>query len=90
MVLLFAKADRTSRDSARRSTEILRRIEAPILGVVVVSAHDTPTAYGYYRYRYYAEADQGLGGRRVNRRSRSEASKESIPVAVAPERSDRP
>jgi len=70
MVILLAKADRTSREAARRSTEMLRRVEAPILGVVVVAAHDTPTAYGYYRYRYYAEADQGGGGRFGRRKAK--------------------
>ncbi|MDP1805202.1 MAG: CpsD/CapB family tyrosine-protein kinase, partial [Acidimicrobiales bacterium] len=71
LVVLVAKADRTSRDAARRATELLRRVDAPLLGVVVSAAHDTPTAYGYYRYRYYAEADQGSGGRR-RRKDRSE------------------
>ena len=72
MVLLMAKADRTSRDAARRSTEMLRRVDAPLLGVVVSAAHDTPTAYGYYRYRYYAEADQG-GSRASARKARKAA-----------------
>lgn len=61
MVILVAKANRTSRDAARRATEVLRRIGAPLLGVVVSAAHDTPTAYGYYRNRYYSESDQGTG-----------------------------
>jgi capsular exopolysaccharide synthesis family protein len=72
MVLLMAKADRTSREGARRSTEVLRRVDAPLLGVIVSAAHDTPTAYGYYRYRYYAETDQGRAGRGRRRRSDDE------------------
>ncbi|MEO7572232.1 MAG: CpsD/CapB family tyrosine-protein kinase [Acidimicrobiales bacterium] len=67
MVILVAKADRTSREAARRATEVLRRVDAPLLGVVVTAAHDTPTAYGYYRHRYYADTDQG--GRRRGRES---------------------
>jgi capsular exopolysaccharide synthesis family protein len=74
MVLLKAKADRTSRDGAMGATEMLRRVHAPLVGVVVVAAHDTPTAYGYYRYRYYAEADQG-GSRASARRARKAAKK---------------
>lgn len=68
MVILVAKADRTSRDASRRATEILRRVEAPLLGVVISAAHDTPTAYGYYRYRYYADTDQGAGAKRFGRK----------------------
>jgi len=86
MVLLMAKADRTSRDAALRSTEMLRRVNAPLLGVVVTAAHDTPTAYGYYRYRYYAEADQG-GSRASARRARKAAkaaAKEPVTVGAAP------
>jgi capsular exopolysaccharide synthesis family protein len=67
-VIMVAKADRTSRDSSRRATEVLRRVDAPLLGVVISAAHDTPTAYGYYRYRYYSETDQGSGGRKRRRR----------------------
>jgi capsular exopolysaccharide synthesis family protein len=90
MVILFAKADRTTRDSARRSTEILQRIDAPVLGVVIVSAHDTPTAYGYYRYRYYADADQGASGRRTSRRRKASSATDSTPAAVVAEQSNRP
>ena len=71
MVLLVARADRTSRDAATRSAETLRRVDAPIVGVVICRAHDAPTAYGYYRYRYYAEADQG---RKRGRRKRDKTS----------------
>jgi Mrp family chromosome partitioning ATPase len=67
-VIMVAKADRTSRDSSRRASEVLRRVDAPLLGVVISAAHDTPTAYGYYRYRYYSETDQGASGRKRRRR----------------------
>ncbi len=90
MVLLMAKADRTSRDAALRSTEMLRRVHAPLLGVIVTAAHDTPTAYGYYRYRYYAEADQG-GSRASARKARKaakhaakNADKEPVTVGATP------
>jgi len=78
-VILVAKADRTSRDASRRATEVLRRVEAPLLGVVISAAHDTPTAYGYYRYRYYSETDQG--GRRARKKDKADR---------APMTSDRP
>jgi capsular exopolysaccharide synthesis family protein len=53
MVILLARADRTTRDAAARAAEILERVEAPVLGVVVVAPSDTPTAYRYYKYRGY-------------------------------------
>ena len=53
---------------------------------MVVAAHDTPTAYGYYRYRYYAEADQG-GSRASARRARKaakQAAKEPVTAGAPP------
>lgn len=78
-VIMVAKADRTSRDASRRATEVLRRVDAPLLGVVISGAHDTPTAYGYYRYRYYSETDQGAG-----RGKRSARQSAPAPVAASP------
>jgi Mrp family chromosome partitioning ATPase len=66
VVIVLARADRTSRDAARRTTEVLQRVDAPLLGAVVVAAYDTPTAYGYYRYRYYAGADEPAADRLVD------------------------
>lgn len=77
VVIMVAKADRTSRDASRRATEVLRRVDAPLLGVVISAAHDTPTAYGYYRYRYYSDTDQGSTGRKKGR------NKEAAPEPVA-------
>jgi capsular exopolysaccharide synthesis family protein len=85
VVIMVAKADRTSRSSSRRATEVLRRVDAPLLGVVISAAHDTPTAYGYYRYRYYSDTDQGAGGRkRLSRRKKAEPA-DTAPVVVGPQ-----
>lgn len=56
-VLLTAHSSRTTIDAAQRATEILGRIDTPVLGAVLVAATDIPAAYGYYRSRYYADAD---------------------------------
>jgi len=53
MVLVVARARRTSIDSCERSAELLKRIDAPVIGAVLVGASDMPAAYRYYRYRYY-------------------------------------
>jgi capsular exopolysaccharide synthesis family protein len=57
-VLLVARADRTHRIAARRAAELLERLDARVVGSVLVAANDMPTAYAYYRYRYYADSEQ--------------------------------
>ncbi len=57
-VLVVARADRTHRTAASHAIQLLARIEAPVLGVVVVGANDIPTAYRYYRNRYYFERER--------------------------------
>ncbi len=81
-VIMVAKADRTSRDASRRATEVLRRVDAPLLGVVISSAHDTPTAYGYYRYRYYSETEPRPG--RGKRGARGEAEPARVSASAQP------
>ena len=83
MVIVLARADRTTRDAAQRAAEVLERVEAPVLGVVVIGANDTPTAYKYYRYRYYSDvAEQPEGKRRGRRRARAEEAKAVEPVTA--------
>jgi len=65
LVLLISRARRTSLDAADRASEVLERIDAPTLGIILVAASDTPTAYNYYRYRYYGEAGEQPWWRRA-------------------------
>jgi capsular exopolysaccharide synthesis family protein len=65
MVVVLSRADRSSRESAHRAAELLQRLDAPVLGSVIIGASDTPTAYSYYRYRYYAEAESPPWWRRL-------------------------
>mgnify|MGYP005835070583 CR=1 FL=1 len=52
-VILVARYGSSTRDSARRASELLGRVEARILGLVINNI--APAArYGYYRYYYYA------------------------------------
>ncbi|MEY2454197.1 MAG: hypothetical protein QOD92_3771 [Acidimicrobiaceae bacterium] len=53
MVLVVVRARKTTLDACGRAAELLRRIDAPAIGTVLVGASDMPTAYRYYRYRYY-------------------------------------
>ena len=68
-VIVLARADRTSRDAARRAMEVLERVEAPVLGIVVIAANDTPTAYSYYRNRYYTDSGKRSDGTRSERQA---------------------
>ncbi|MBC7248214.1 MAG: polysaccharide biosynthesis tyrosine autokinase [Actinobacteria bacterium] len=51
-VILVARYGSSTRDSARRATELLRRVEARILGLVINNIAPA-TRYGYYHYYYY-------------------------------------
>jgi capsular exopolysaccharide synthesis family protein len=80
MVILLCRADRTTRDAAARTAEVLRRVEAPVLGAVVIAPSDTPTAYRYYKYRdYYPYGAEETEARRAR------SSKKADVVLDAPE-----
>jgi len=51
LVLLVARNEMTTTDKARRSMEILTRLEAPLGGVVLVATDDAPSDYYYYYQR---------------------------------------
>ncbi len=57
-VVLLARSGRTTVDAAERTAELLRRIEAPVIGIVLIAANESPTAYRYYRKGYYAETEE--------------------------------
>jgi len=48
-VLLVARAGKTTQDAARRAGETLRRLGAPLAGVALNCAAETPLPRGYYR-----------------------------------------
>lgn len=75
-VLLVARLDRTSRDSAQRTAETLRRLGAPLLGVVTNGLKlSRRNRYGYgYGYGYgYAERNPGEGAEKEKATSGSHA-----------------
>ena len=85
VALIAARVGRTRRDAGSRTAELLRRVHANDLGVVLVGA---PTTAGYYRSYYYYRTSQahaehgswwrrGLGWvtlRRLRHRRRKDAS----------------
>lgn len=65
-VLIVSRLDRTTRDGAKRLRELLQRIEAPVLGLIINGGSPQRHDYGGY---YYAQADDR--GRRRSFRRRS-------------------
>ncbi len=52
-VIVMAGYARASRDDAKRTSELLRKVNARILGLVINNIAPS-TRYGYYHYYYYA------------------------------------
>lgn len=57
LVVVVARAGRTTREAADRCAEILERRRAPVLGVVLVAAADAPAGRYYYYGDYYVDDD---------------------------------
>jgi capsular exopolysaccharide synthesis family protein len=55
-VIVLARAGRTTVDAAQRAADVLDQLGADVLGSVLVGSTDTPSAYSYYRARYYTDA----------------------------------
>ena len=85
MVVVVARAEKTTHEAAHRAAEVLRRIDAPVVGAVLVAAEDTPTAQSYYRNRYYTAEEQSSWTRFWNRLLRREPTTSSsyVPRAAA-------
>ena len=57
-VLLVARAGRTLIEAAERSTELLQRLEIPVVGVVLTASETAATASRYYASHYYSEPER--------------------------------
>lgn len=59
LVILVCRAGKTTRDSAERLSELLRRYGAPVLGTVLTDSTDAPGArYSYYYYHEVGDTPQ--------------------------------
>ncbi|MEY2423142.1 MAG: hypothetical protein QOI95_3209 [Acidimicrobiaceae bacterium] len=85
MVLVVARSRRTTIEACERSAELLKRIDAPVIGSVLVGASDMPAAYRYYRYRYYGATSPPTLSQRLRGGGAKKAKTESEP----PERRQR-
>jgi capsular exopolysaccharide synthesis family protein len=86
-VVVVARSGKTSRGAAQRASDLLERVGAKVLGVVLTAAPEAPTNHRYYYYRYYIRQDGPLGWRRALRRVRPSPTPELLRV---PPRSSLP
>lgn len=89
MVLLVTRAHRTSIDACERSAELLQRIDAPVIGAVLVAATDIPSTYRYYRYRSYSASTPPTLSQRLRGSDRPVAAGAPAPAPVEAERGGR-
>ncbi|MEY2567255.1 MAG: hypothetical protein QOE35_1784 [Actinomycetota bacterium] len=78
-VVLVARGGKTSYPSAELAAERLRRVGAPLQGVVLVGGADAPAAHGYYYYYYSSGRSRGLAGFFRRRRRPDTASRPTRP-----------
>ena len=91
-VLLVAHAGKTPIEAAELSAEILKRLDIPSVGVVLVASEEASSASRYYASRYYAEP-QRTGRRRRSAAANghaTEATKAGLTSDEAPQAANRP
>jgi capsular exopolysaccharide synthesis family protein len=61
-VLVVARAGKTTAEVAERSSELLRRLRAPVVGVALNGSTDEMVPRGYYRSERDEPSGNGMGG----------------------------
>ena len=61
-VLLVARAGKTTAEVAERSSELLRRMRAPVVGVALNGSTEEMVPRGYYRSEREGPSGNGMGG----------------------------
>jgi capsular exopolysaccharide synthesis family protein len=61
-VLLVARAGKTTTEVAERSSELLRRMRAPVVGIALNGSTEDLVPRGYYRSEREAASGNGMGG----------------------------
>jgi Mrp family chromosome partitioning ATPase len=84
IVLVVARSRKTSIEACERSAELLQRIDAPVMGVVLVGASDMPAAYRYYRYRYYGASRPPTLSQRLRRGPRGDSARPTLEPEATP------
>ncbi len=83
-VLLIGRMKTADRDSARRTVDMLKKVEANILGLVI-NCLETGKRYGYYQYQYYYYYDADAEGQSAGgKKSRGKRPKSKKPGPTLP------
>lgn len=61
-VLLVARAGKTTAEVAERSSELLRRMRAPVVGIALNGSTEEMVPRGYYRSERESASGNGMGG----------------------------
>jgi capsular exopolysaccharide synthesis family protein len=85
-VVVVARAKRTTAEIAERSSELLKRLDAPVVGVALNGAMEVPVPSSYYRYYTQPMGEpRGNGPREApNGQARSPAGEEPDRVGDSP------
>jgi Mrp family chromosome partitioning ATPase/capsular polysaccharide biosynthesis protein len=96
MVVMVVRAGRTTGDSLRRSSELLERFAAPVIGAVLVAAPEAPSSRYYYYYSHDRPREEAPEGNPLNALVRrdgddgTEAMFEQAMAEAAAERTEGP
>jgi Mrp family chromosome partitioning ATPase len=81
LVLLVARPELTTMDTAQRSMELLNRLDAPLAGVVLVATSEVANDYYYYYQR--GRVPEATGRRRAARKARSNGKAGSLDAGAS-------
>ena len=71
LVLLVARPELSTTDTAQRSMDLLNRLDAPLAGVVLVAVAEVANDYYYYYQRGRVPEPAGRERQGANRRART-------------------
>jgi len=83
-VVLVARAGKATKAAAQRASDLLNRVGAKVVGVVLTAAPEAPTNERYYYYRSYFDRSGTSGWRRWLGRRPTEGSAVAPPTRVEP------
>ena len=81
LVIMVCRSGTTTRQAAERSSELLLRLDAPLLGVVFTGSVDAPSAQYYYYYLDRADGSSKTKSGRSRSTSREREPREAAEAA---------
>ena len=94
LVLLVARPELSTTDTAQRSMDLLNRLDVPLAGVVLVAVAEVANDYYYYYQRGRVSEPAGRGRKAKDARTNGQATEAPVDAAdlfvVPPETTDEP